>query len=131
MKYDLSLKTDLTQLDDKLTMNCDPSRLSRVLDNILMNACRYAPASSVISVKVYQENHYVVCEVIDQGIGFFLEDLRHGFDKFYRGNKARSKDGGAGLGLYICQRIMKLHGGDIVLSNQKSGGAQVNLYLPL
>lgn len=73
----------------------------------------------------------MICEITDQGNGFSEEDLKYGLEKFYRGNKARSKDGGSGLGLYICQRIMKLHGGEIVLSNQESGGAKVVVYLPL
>lgn len=131
MKYELRLKTDLTPLDHKLTMRCDPSLLARVLDNILMNACRYAPASSLILVNVYERNHRLILEVMDEGVGFSEADLRHGFEKFYRGNKARSKDGGAGLGLYICQQIMKLHGGDIKICNQEKGGAKVSLYLPL
>lgn len=129
MKHELQLKSDLTQLDDKITMSCDRAQLSRVLDNILMNACRYAPASSTLYVKIYEENSFIVCEVKDQGLGFSEEDLRYGFEKFYRGDKARSKDGGSGLGLYICQRIMRLHGGKIELSNQEGG--RVRLYLPL
>ena len=131
LKYQLNLRTDLDLLNPTLIMKCDPLRLSRVLDNILMNACRYAPTSSDIGVLVYQKNKAVICEITDQGNGFSEEDLKYGLEKFYRGNKARSKDGGSGLGLYICQRIMKLHGGEIVLSNQESGGAKVVVYLPL
>lgn len=56
--------------------------------------------------------------------------LDYGVNKFYRGNKARTKDGGSGLGLYISKRIIDLHDGSMKLTNTLTGGARVIITLP-
>ena len=69
-------------------------------------------------------------EIIDTGIGIFEEDLDKIFDRFYRVDKCRSKEiGGIGLGLSICQEIVKLHGGRIEIKSKLRHGTTVSVYL--
>ncbi|MGL4374091.1 MAG: sensor histidine kinase, partial [Turicibacter sp.] len=117
------------QLVDKL-MEIDPLRFSQVIDNIMTNACRYAPASSQISMCISCEGDSLHVRISDEGIGFSAEDLKYAFDKFYRGDVSRSKqDANSGLGLFICKEIIELHGGTISLTNATLSGAIVDICL--
>ena len=108
----------------------DATQMARVLDNLMMNAFKFAPNLSTITVRVFVKYNKLFIEVIDEGEGFSSSDLKYGMNRFYRGQRERGKDGGMGLGLYISQKIINLHNGEMSLLNTKKGGALVIIMIP-
>ena len=97
---------------DPITM--DTQRIGRVLSNLVGNALRHTPAGGQVTLEARRTGHTVEVTVQDSGEGIRAEDLPHVFERFYRGEKSRSRaTGGAGLGLAIAQGIVRAHGGDI------------------
>jgi signal transduction histidine kinase len=92
----------------------DALRMGRVLHNLIGNALRHTPKGGCVKVSVFRENRRINIEVVDNGDGISPEDLPHVFERFYRGEKSRSRaTGGAGLGLSIVRGIVEAHGGTI------------------
>ena len=127
----INLTLNLKDINPCLQVEIDRNQIARVLDNLVMNAFRYAPHSSTITIHLDSDDYNLYVEVIDEGEGFSDYDLKYGINKFYRGNKARTKDGGSGLGLYISKRIIDLHDGSMKLTNTLTGGARVIITLPI
>jgi len=110
----------------------DPDRIQRVLYNLLQNAIRHTPADGSVFVEVHDRGPDVLISVRDTGAGILPDDLPHVFDRFYRGDKARSRDGhaGAGLGLSIARRLIETHGGRIWVVQPPEGGSVFSFTLP-
>ncbi len=115
----------------------DPDLLRRVLSNLLSNALRYTkPAGTIKLTASYSslpENspQTVIITIADTGTGIDAERLPHIFDRFFRADKSRNRDGqGSGLGLAIVKSIMELHGGKISISSQLQQGTTVELHFP-
>lgn len=110
----------------------EESRLHRALLNLLDNALRYAPDQTPVEVRIDHHSRWLRIEVRDHGAGFSDEDLRHMFERFYRGDpsRARGRQVGSGLGLAIVERIALAHGGMVRASNHPNGGGQLRLSLP-
>ncbi len=115
-----------------LTIEADPDRLRQAVDNLLDNACRYAPAGSVVEVNATANlTGMIRIEVTDRGPGFPVDFLPDAFERFHRADAARGRDGGgAGLGLSIVAAITEAHGGTAAVGNRLDGGATVTLDLP-
>lgn len=114
---------------DSVTM--DASRIGRVLSNLVNNALKHTPPGGWIEVKGGRTNGVVTVVVRDSGPGFSSEDLPRVFERFYRGEQARSRaTGGAGLGLAIASGIVEAHGGRIWAENSSDGGACVGFSIP-
>lgn len=95
-------------------LNMDAGRIGRVLNNLVGNAIRHAPAGGTVRVRAKSLANSVQVEVIDDGGGISPADLPHVFERFYRGEKSRSRStGGSGLGLAIVRGIVEAHGGEI------------------
>ncbi|NMA65699.1 MAG: cell wall metabolism sensor histidine kinase WalK, partial [Clostridiaceae bacterium] len=110
----------------------DRYRIDQLLINIIGNAIKYTPEKGRINVKVYHEKEYVIIRVEDNGIGIPEEDLARVFERFYRVDKARSRQlGGTGLGLAIAKEIAVLHGGDISIKSKVGKGTQLSVKLPI
>ncbi len=107
----------------------DPNRLTQVFENILVNAAKYAPGKPII-IKVEQDDNQVVVQIQDHGPGISQVDLPHIFERFYRSADLQSNVHGAGLGLYICQQIVKAHQGAIVVKSQQGTGTVFSIILP-
>jgi signal transduction histidine kinase len=106
-------------------------KLSRVLANLLSNALRYTPAEGSIQLQARRTAEGIEVTICDTGPGFSDKDLERIFEKFYRGEQARSRaTGGAGLGLAIAAGIVAAHNGRIWAANQPEGGACVGFVLP-
>lgn len=101
----------------------DPGKLEQVVDNLISNAIKYTNEGTV-ALRYFKENGQVVVEVEDSGIGISAEHLERLFDRFYRTDKARSRDkGGTGLGLAVVKSILNAHGTDIEVESQPGEGS--------
>lgn len=108
----------------------DTQRIGRVLNNLIGNALRHTPAGGQVEVKVRRTGRGVEVTVRDSGEGIRAEDLPHIFERFYRGEKSRSRaTGGAGLGLAISRGIIQAHGGEISVASQP-GDTRFTFTLP-
>lgn len=110
----------------------DPKRIRQVLANLLSNALRFTPQDGQIRVEISRVGEEVELRVTDSGPGIASEDLPHIFERFYRGDRARSRTvGGSGLGLAIAKQWVEAHGGRIWAENRETGGARFFVRLPL
>jgi signal transduction histidine kinase len=92
----------------------DGDRIRQVLANLVDNALRYTPKDRTIMLRVVEENQAVKVSVIDTGSGIASDDLPYVFDRFYRGDRSRTRSsGGSGLGLAIVRQIVEAHGGSV------------------
>ncbi|OGO26145.1 MAG: hypothetical protein A2Y54_02480 [Chloroflexi bacterium RBG_16_51_16] len=102
----------------------DTMRVGRVLNNLISNALRHTPNGGRIEVEARRADGAVWVSVHDNGEGIDPADLPHLFDRFYRGEKSRSRaTGGAGLGLAIARGIVQAHGGDIQVESMPGHGS--------
>jgi signal transduction histidine kinase len=109
----------------------DGQKVGRVLNNLLDNALRHTPAGGTVRVQASSREDEVQVEVADNGEGISEEDLPHVFERFYRGEKSRSRaTGGAGLGLAISAGIVEAHGGKIGVDSAVGEGTRVWFTLP-
>jgi len=110
----------------------DKHKIEQVVDNLVNNARRYAGENTKIFVSAHPRRENLVVEVHDNGPGIAEEDLPHVFERFYRGEKSRSRDlGGKGLGLAICQYIVEAHDGRIWVESTPGKGSIFYFSLPI
>lgn len=110
----------------------DEGRLRQVLDNLLDNIRVHTPAGTPVRVNVEANHDEVLLSVADQGPGLSPEVADRVFERFYRGDPARSRGtGGAGLGLSIVSAIVEAHGGSVTASSSDGGGAAFEVKLPV
>jgi signal transduction histidine kinase len=113
-------------------VNIDSQRIGQVLLNLLDNALQYSPAGGTVTVKVRQEEEAVRVDIMDQGPGLSPDELSLVFERFYRGDKARSRaTGGAGLGLAIVKQLVEAHGGEVWVESDTGKGATFSFTLRL
>jgi two-component system, OmpR family, sensor kinase len=127
------LKMRLGDIDQVLVCG-DYDRLKQVLVNLIGNAIRYSPAGGEIVIGLGKETSSARITVSDTGPGIPAEDLPHIFERFYRGEKSRTRqsDGkGYGLGLSIAYWIVRNHGGSIEVSSVQGEGTTFCVWLPL
>ena len=111
-------------LDSNVYIEANKDKVSQVVINLVSNAINYSPENSEIIVKVCEENQKSILVVKDFGIGIKEEDQQHIFERFYRVDKARSRDsGGTGLGLSIAKHIVEAHKGRISVSSKPNEGS--------
>lgn len=109
-----------------------PVLADQALTNLIVNAIQYSEKASEVRVGVELDNGYLVIFVKDYGCGISTYDQKHIFERFYRVDRARSRDqGGTGLGLSIVKRIMGIHNGEAKVSSSLGSGANFKLYFPL
>ena len=116
---------------DAAAVVADAAKLHDVLKNLVENASNYAPERSVITLQSLREGSSLCIRVLDQGPGIPESDLHRVFERFYRVDKARSREtGGTGLGLSIVRHLVELHGGEVRAANRPDGGAVFTVRLP-
>jgi signal transduction histidine kinase len=115
-----------------LMLDADPVRLLQVLGNFLDNALKYTPETTPIMITATTtSNNKVRVSVTDKGKGIDKESLPQLFTRFYRtGSDETLKQPGLGLGLYICRRIIELHGGHIGVSSEVGQGSTFYFEIP-
>ena len=112
-------------------VNGDRERIEQVITNIVSNAVKYTPDGGKIDMAVGTSGRNVFVRVTDNGIGIPEKDLPRLFDRFYRVDKARSREsGGTGLGLSIAQEILNQHKGSIEISSEYGKGTSVLITMP-
>ena len=110
----------------------DRSRLEQVMMNVIGNAIKYTPDGGHIAITAGSTEDHVWMEVSDDGIGIPEKDRDRIFDRFYRVDKARSREsGGTGLGLSIAKEIVQRHHGTIALAPHQGPGTTIRLTLPI
>lgn len=136
-KMELSVKEKNQQvkidIDDHVPeIYADKDAIEQVILNILSNAIKYTPENGMIKMKVKKQTETVKLIIEDNGIGIPKEDLERIFERFYRVDKARSRDlGGTGLGLSISKRIVESHNGQINIDSKYGNGTIVTVILPI
>ena len=111
-------------------LSASAPELLRVLRNILENAIRHTPTDGTVIVEAGTASNRAFVSVVDSGGGIDDKDLTRVFDVAFRGDPARSKGEGAGLGLAIARSLVEAHHGDITVCNE-NGGARFTVQLPL
>ena len=126
--------------DKKIVISCeaaeraavegDRARLKQVVVNLLDNAIQYTPEGGAVHLKVSTFNGHAVLEVTDTGAGIPAEAVPHVFDRFFRVDQTRSREGGAGLGLAIVKSICHAHGGTVEVESAVGRGSRFRVKLP-
>ncbi len=118
-------------LQSPITIKADKTRFHQLLVILLDNALKYTGENDSIGLKTYEEDQKVVIEVSDTGIGIREENIPFIFDRFYREDRARSREtGGVGLGLSIAQWIVEKHKGSIKVVKNNNKGTTFIIRLP-
>ena len=112
--------------DEPIT--ADPERLKQVFCNVLDNAAKHGGAGKRIEARLVRRGSHYIITIRDYGPGIPAEDLPHVKEKFYKGG---SKARGSGIGLAVCDEIIKLHSGTLAIGNAKGGGCIVTIRLPI
>jgi len=108
----------------------DESHIVQVINNLLSNAIKYAPESKKVEVHIAKVSEYVKCSVRDFGVGISPEDQKKVFERFFRGGELQKRFPGMGIGLYICDQIIKNHGGTLWVESEKGKGSTFSFTLP-
>ena len=117
---------------ESLEAFCDSDAVIQILTNLLDNALKYTPEGGAIVAGVRDQGSMVQIYVKDSGTGIPAEDLPRLFERFYRVDKARSRElGGTGLGLAIVKHLVKAQGGEVTVSSQPGEGSEFAITLPV
>jgi two-component system OmpR family sensor kinase/two-component system sensor histidine kinase BaeS len=129
----VELRIDVPKEGNPLELNADPDRLDQVLSNLVSNALRYTPAGGQIMLQAERIPQGVRLSVEDTGEGIPAEDLPHIFDRFWRGDRARARqgEGDSGLGLAIARQLVQAHGGQISVESQVGRGTRFVIEMPV
>ncbi len=115
-----------------ITMVGDKGRLRQLFLNLVDNAVKYTPSGGSVTLALERQGNEAVFEVSDTGIGIPQTELGKIFDRFYRVDKARSRElGGTGLGLSIAKWIVELHRGSITVTSELQKGSTFTVHLPV
>ncbi|MEO5721289.1 MAG: ATP-binding protein [Chthoniobacterales bacterium] len=127
-----SLKATLDAAKDLPVISADEPRLQEVIYNLLDNAVKYSQPEGIIRLSARCVDDAVRIAVADEGVGIPARDLPRIFERFYRADKARSRQlGGTGLGLSIVKHIAQLHGGNVEAVSEPGRGTTISVVFPL
>jgi two-component system phosphate regulon sensor histidine kinase PhoR len=117
--------------DAPILVRADEEALRQILNNLIDNAVKYTPVGGCVSVAGRVDGGVVLCEVTDTGPGIAAEHHGRLFERFYRVDKARSRElGGTGLGLAIVKHLTQAMGGSVEISSQVGQGSTFTVRLP-
>ena len=123
-------RVELTRVEP-VTVRGDADRLKQLFLNLVENAIKYTQTDGHVSVSIARDGSDAVVAVRDDGVGIDAADLPRVFERFYRADRARSRDpGGSGLGLSIAQWVAGEHGGSLALESRLGEGTMVTVRLP-
>jgi len=114
------------------TQLLDEVHMSTVVNNLLTNAKKYGNNPCIIDLEVYDTDESLILEVKDNGPGIRREDMKHLFEKFFRGEESKERViKGLGLGLYYVKQIVEAHGGSITVQSALKKGAKFTIQIPI
>ena len=114
---------------EALQVICDPVLVGQIVENMLSNADKYSAADKVISVRIYQSEDYVCCEVQDLGRGIAEDELPYIFRRYFRSQSVTDVVG-TGIGLYVAAELAELQNGRLTVTSEVNIGSIFTLYLP-
>jgi signal transduction histidine kinase len=117
--------TTLSVTCEPIEVRVDPRQLSQVLSNLIANACQAMTGPGVLEITGVTDGDTVVITVADSGPGFDPANVKSIFEPFFS-----TKPSGTGLGLAIVDRIVRAHGGEVIVENRPDGGASIRIVLP-
>jgi len=121
----------LTSVEEPLSpVFGDEGTLTEALVNIANNGVKYTHMGGRITIKAREEDKQIVISISDTGVGIPEADLPHIFDDFYRAKSGQALEGGCGLGLALCRRIVETHGGSISAESEPGKGSTFVIRLP-
>ena len=119
-----SLRVDYIYKHNLPNIHADEDLLNQVFINLLDNAIKYTPRNGKITIRSCENNNRLVTTITDTGVGIPHESLSRVFERFYRVDKARSRNqGGTGLGLAIVKHIVESHGGEVMVVSEVGKGS--------
>ena len=113
--------------EDVPEISCDPKRLRQVFLNILDNAAKHGGEGKRIEASIHFDQEFVIVRIRDFGSGIPEDEIPLVKKKFYKGS---SKARGSGIGLAVCDEIVLMHGGELILENAEGGGTMVTVRIP-
>ncbi len=126
-----SIEIEVDEVPERLTVRGERRQLVSALVNLLDNAVKYSELGSSVEVRAHSDGRWVGIEVRDHGIGIPQRDLERIFERFYRVDRARSREtGGTGLGLAIVRHVASNHQGDVQVESREGEGSRFTLRLP-
>lgn len=127
----LNVKLSIEPAESELMARAESDGVTTIVNNLISNAIRYTPADGQVIVRTRREDDWVIIEVADTGIGISAEHQARVFERFYRADKARSRDmGGTGLGLAIVKHLTQAFDGKVELESQVGKGSSFRVSLP-
>jgi signal transduction histidine kinase len=118
------------KVDPDVPVQLDPRLTATALAHLLENAAQYAPSGSTIDVHATITEEGLVIQVRDHGSGIAPADLPHLFERFYRGDAARVRASGTGMGLWIARGLLAAEQGRVWAENSPGGGALFTITVP-
>jgi len=112
------------------TVSADPTYVEQVVRNLLANAAKYGGLGSAVTIEAERGDGEVLVRVLDDGPGFPIEERDRLFELFYRSARTATTAGGAGIGLFVCARLVAAMGGRIWAEPRPNGGAEFGFALP-
>ena len=125
-------KKNITIEDDvkeNIILYADQGMYTQILMNVFGNAVKYSEKNGVIRFESYEDEKYIWLKVIDNGVGISEKDLPHIFDRFYRADTARDRDG-SGLGLSIVKWMVEIHQGEVQAESEINKGTTIKIGIP-
>lgn len=109
----------------------DANRLMQIVTNLITNAITYSPENTVVTIRLTENDEYGIIEIADQGIGIEKSELPRVFERFYRVDRARSRNsGGTGLGLAIVKHLVEAHHGKLHVDSEVGKGTSIQVSIP-
>ena len=128
---DKNIKISFEDHHQAAVATLDPQRINQVVGNLVSNALRYTPEGSNVTLEVGKSAEMVFLTISDDGPGVQTDDIDSIFQRFWRGEKSRSRaSGGAGLGLAIARQLVEAQGGQIHANNRDQGGLNIRIQFP-
>ena len=126
-----SVTVNFHSVHEALIIQADRRRMARVLRNLTDNAVRYTPAGGTVDIRLDADSRQVWIDFINSAERLVATDLPHLFERFYRGEKSRSRQhGGAGIGLAIVKELVEAHDGQVAAA-LVDGRLRIRLTLPI
>lgn len=121
----------MINVDEETEMKADKERIKQVIVNLLDNAIHYTPENGKVELSLDSTADFIHIKIADTGIGIDEKSIPRIFERFYRIDKARSRNtGGTGLGLAIVKHIVEVHDGKIEVESEVNQGTIIHVYLP-